>query len=315
MEKVVILGSGPAGLTAAIYASRAKLEPLVIDGITPGGQLMITTEVDNYPGFPEGVTGPDLMDKFRKQAERFGTRYKDGIVTGLDTSQRPFRLTLESGETIDCETLIVASGASARWLGLDSETELRGAGVSACATCDGFFFQDKEVLVIGGGDTAMEEATYLTHFCTKVTVIHRRDELRASQAMIDQAKANEKIHFIWDSVVEEIKDVDAGRVTGAILRNIKTEETSEVSCDGVFLAIGHIPNTSFLKGLLDLDENGYIIKKPFTTETSVPGIFVAGDVADIRYRQGISAAGTGCMAAIDAERFIGGEPPAIEREV
>ncbi len=313
MEKVVILGSGPAGLTSAIYTARAHLDPLVIDGITPGGQLMITTDVENFPGFPEGVTGPDLMEKLRKQAERFGTKFKDGIVTNLDASSRPFKLTLESGEIISCEALIVATGASARWLNLESETALRGAGVSACATCDGFFFQDKEVLVVGGGDTAMEEATYLTHYCSKVTVIHRRDELRASQSMIDRAKANEKIHFIWDSVIEEVKDVEAGRVTGAILCNVKTDEKTEVPCDGVFLAIGHVPNTDFLKGLIDLDENGFINKKPYTTETSLPGIFAAGDVADTRYRQGISAAGSGCMAAIDTERFLGGEPPAIER--
>jgi thioredoxin reductase (NADPH) len=316
MEQVVILGSGPAGLTAAIYAARAFLKPLVIDGLTPGGQLMITTDVENFPGFPEMVTGPDLIERIRKQAERFETRFKDGIVTGIDTTKKPFIISFESGETIETQTIIVATGASARWLGLESETALRGAGVSACATCDGFFFTDKEVLVVGGGDTAMEEASYLTHHCSKVTVVHRRDELRASQAMQDRARQNKKIEFIWDSAIEEIKDVSAGRVTSAVLRNLKTNETSEVTCDGVFLAIGHIPNTQFLKENKDfkLDEHGFIVKHPYTTETSIAGIFVAGDVADNRYRQGISAAGTGCMAAIDAERYLGGEPPSIERD-
>lgn len=317
MEQVVILGSGPAGLTAAIYAARAFLKPLVIDGLTPGGQLMITTDVENFPGFPDPVTGPDLMERMRKQAERFETRFKDGIVTGIDSSKQPFTISLESGETVETQTIIIATGASARWMGLESETALRGAGVSACATCDGFFFTDKEVLVVGGGDTAMEEASYLTHHCSKVTVIHRRQELRASQAMQDRARSNEKIHFIWDSVIEEIKDVEAGRVTGAVLRNIVTDEISEVACDGIFMAIGHLPNTQFLQGteMVKLDEHKFIVKHPYTTETSVAGIFVAGDVADNRYRQGVSAAGTGCMAAIDAERFLGGEPPSIERDV
>lgn len=315
MEKVVILGSGPAGLTAAIYAARAKLNPLVIDGLQPGGQLMITTEVENYPGFPEGVTGPDLMELLRKQAARFDTRFKDGQVTGVEFAEKAHKIRVEGGEVVEAETVIIATGASARWLGLESETKLQGAGVSACATCDGFFFTGKEIAVVGGGDTAMEEATYLTHHASKVTVIHRREELRASKHMQDAALANEKIEFAWNSAVQDVLDVEQGRVTGVVLRDVKSGELRTLEVEGLFIAIGHVPNTDPFKGKMDLDETGYIITDPRTTRTSVPGVFAAGDVADARYRQGVSAAGTGCMAAIDAERYLGGEPPDLNREV
>ncbi len=315
MEKVVILGSGPAGLTAAIYTARAKLNPLVVEGMQPGGQLMITTEVENFPGFPEGVQGPELMSLLHKQAERFATRFVDGNVSGVDLTGRSLRVALEDGQTIETETLIIATGASAKWLGLESETKLRGAGVSACATCDGFFFTGREVVVVGGGDTAMEEANYLTHHASKVTVVHRRDELRASRYMQEAARRNPKVAFVWDSVVTEVLDVAQNRVTGVRLRNVKTGQESVYPCDGLFLAIGHKPNTDALVGKLDLDSAGYIITAPRTTQTSVPGVFAAGDVADARYRQGVSAAGTGCMAAIDAERFLSGEPPDLHRRV
>ncbi len=315
MEKVVILGSGPAGLTAAIYAARGKLDPVVVEGTQPGGQLMITTEVENYPGFPEGVTGPELMDLFRKQAARFDTRFETGDVVDVDLSRPPFKVRLEGDRQLETRSLIIATGASAKWLGLESEKRLRGAGVSACATCDGFFFAGKEVVVVGGGDTAMEEATYLTHHANKVTVVHRRDELRASKYMQEAALRNEKIDFIWDTVVEEVLDVEQGRVTGVRLRNVKSGEERIFPCDGFFLAIGHKPNTDPFVGKLDTDATGYIITNPRTTQTSVAGVFAAGDVADSRYRQGVSAAGTGCMAAIDAERFLGGEPPDLNREV
>lgn len=315
MEKVVILGSGPAGLTAAIYAARAKLSPLVVDGLQPGGQLMITTEVENYPGFPEGVTGPDLMELLRKQAERFETRFVNGQVADVDFSGKTQKITVEGGEVIEAQALIIATGASAKWLGLESEQKLQGAGVSACATCDGFFFADKEVAVVGGGDTAMEEATYLTHHASKVTVIHRRDELRASKYMQEAAFKNEKIEFAWNSVVDEVLDVEQGRVTGVVLRDVNTDERSTLPVDGLFLAIGHVPNTAPFAGKLDMTPEGYLITNPRTTHTSIPGVFAAGDVADARYRQGVSAAGTGCMAAIDAERFLGGEPPDLNRDV
>jgi thioredoxin reductase (NADPH) len=315
VEKIVILGGGPAGYTAAIYAARANLNPLLVEGEQPGGQLMITTDVENVPGFPEGIQGPELMERFRQQAERFGTRFQSGSATAVDLSQRPFNVTLEDGAGLVCETLIVATGASAKWLGLESETALRGAGVSACATCDGFFFKDKEVVVVGGGDTALEDAGYLTRFASTVSVVHRRDELRASKFMQEAARSNEKIHFIWDSVVQEIRDVGAGKVTGVMLRNVKTGETREHACDGVFIAIGHKPNTDLFKGLLDMDSSGYLIPEGRTTRMNVPGVFVAGDAADSRYRQATSAAGSGCMAAIDAERFLGGEPPPLDRPV
>ncbi len=315
MERVVILGSGPAGLTAATYAARAKLEPLLVDGLQPGGQLMITTEVENFPGFPDGVQGPELMSLLRRQAERFGTRIIDGSVVDVDLAGRPLKVRLESGETIESATLIVATGASAKWLGLESETRLRGAGVSACATCDGFFFAGKEVVVVGGGDTAMEEANYLTHHASKVTIVHRRDEFRASRYMQEAVRHNPKVAIIWDSVVSEVLDVEAGHVTGVRLRNVETDAESIYPCDGLFLAIGHQPNTEPFRGKLDLDSAGYIITMPRTTQTNVPGVFAAGDVADSRYRQGVSAAGTGCMAAIDAERFLAGEPPDLHRKV
>ena len=310
--RVVILGSGPAGLTAALYASRANLEPLVVEGggggdptDVPGGQLMLTTDVDNYPGFPEGILGPELMDRMRKQAERFGTEFTTGALQDVSLAERPFVLTLHAGG-VRAETLIVATGATARWLGLPEELEFRTriGGVSACATCDGFFYKGKEVLVVGGGDTAMEEATFLTKFATRVTVVHRRDTLRASKIMQEKARKNPRIAWLLDSVVEKILGGSGQGVTGALVRNLKTGAVSEVSAGGVFMAIGHIPNTGLLKGKLETDENGYLLTRGGTTATSVPGVFAAGDVQDHRYRQAVTAAGSGCMAAIDAERFL-----------
>jgi len=309
---VVILGSGPAGLTAALYASRAELLPLVVEGgggddatDVPGGQLMLTTDVDNYPGFPEGILGPELMDRMRKQTERFGTEFASGEVKALELKERPFRLTLAEG-TLTADTLIVATGARARWLGLPEELEFRTkiGGVSACATCDGFFYKGKHVLVVGGGDTAMEEATFLTKFADKVTVVHRREELRASKAMQARARANPKIAWMLDSVVEKIHGGPGQGVTGATVRNVKTNQTQEVACGGIFMAIGHVPNTAVLKGQLEMDEQGYLLIHGGTTATSLPGVFAAGDVSDHRYRQAVTAAGSGCMAAIDAERFL-----------
>lgn len=310
--RVVILGSGPAGLTAALYASRAELEPLVIEGgggddptDVPGGQLMLTTDVDNYPGFPEGIMGPELMDRMRKQTERFGAQFQNGEVKKADLSSRPFKLTLEDGE-VTADALIVATGARARWLGLPEELEFRTkiGGVSACATCDGFFYKGKEVLVVGGGDTAMEEATFLTKFADKVTVVHRRDELRASKVMQTRAKENPKIEWLLDSVVEKILGGPGQGVTGAMVKNVKTNEVKEVPAGGVFMAIGHTPNTQLFQDQLDTDDQGYLLTKNGTTVTSVPGVYAAGDVADHRYRQAVTAAGTGCMAAIDAERDL-----------
>jgi thioredoxin reductase (NADPH) len=311
--KVVILGSGPAGLTAALYASRAELAPLVVEGggggdptDLPGGQLMLTTDVENYPGFPEGILGPEMMDLFRKQAQRFGTEYAEGTVNEVDLGSRPFALTLAGGARLYADALIVATGARAKWLGLPEELEFRTkiGGVSACATCDGFFYKGKEVLVVGGGDTAMEEATFLTKFATKVTVVHRRDTLRASRIMQDKARRNPKIHWLLDSVVEKILGGAGTGVTGALVRNLKTDAVGEVAAQGVFMAIGHEPNTALFRGKLETDENGYLRTFEGTTATSVPGVFAAGDVADHRYRQAVTAAGTGCMAAIDAERYL-----------
>ena len=301
--KVVIMGSGPAGLTAALYTARADLEPVVFEGLEAGGQLTLTTDVENFPGFPNGVLGPELMDSMKQQAERFGAHCLFGEITKVDFSERPFRITSNEKEIL-ADTFIISSGASAKMLGLDSEKELLGYGVSTCATCDGFFYKDKEIVVIGGGDTAVEEALFLTKFGSSVTLVHRRDELRASKIMQDRAFANEKIKFIWDTVVEEVLGSKETGVSGIRLKNVKTGETSEISCEGFFVAIGHTPNTSLFEGQLDMDENGYLVTQPGTTKTNVPGVFAAGDVQDHRYRQAITAAGTGCMAAIDAEHFL-----------
>ena len=303
-EKVVIIGSGPAGLTAAIYAARAGLEPLMVEGMERGGQLMITTDVENYPGFPDGIMGPDLMEQMRKQAERFGTRIISSNVTAVDFAQRPFTISVGSDD-YQAETVIISTGASARWLGVPGEEKLRGFGVSACATCDGFFFRDKELVVVGGGDSAMEEALFLTKFATKVTVIHRRDEFRASTIMANRVLEHPKIEVIWDSVVNEITGDSV--VSGVILENVKTGEQTEFATDGVFVAIGHDPNTSVFAGALDLDDDGYILTAPGTTNTSVPAVFAAGDVTDKIYRQAVTAAGMGCQAALDAERLLDSE--------
>ena len=302
VHDVIILGSGPAGLTAAVYTARANLSPLLIDGSQPGGQLTLTTEVENFPGFPKGIMGPQLIQDMRAQAERFGTRFRHGHVTKVDLHAQPFRITVDEESTLESRTLIIATGASANLLGLPSESRLMGHGVSTCATCDGYFFRSKEIAVIGGGDSAIEEATFLTKFASKVTLIHRRDKLRASKIMQDRALKNEKIAFQWNTTLEEVLGEDV--VTGILVRNVQTNQTEKIALSGVFVAIGHTPNTSLFRGQLDMDEQGYIRAQPFRSTTSIPGVFAAGDVQDSHYRQAITAAGSGCMAAIDAERFL-----------
>jgi thioredoxin reductase (NADPH) len=312
-QQVVIIGSGPAGLTAALYTARANLRPLLIEGLEAGGQLMLTTMVENWPGFRDGIMGPDLMIEMREQALRFGTEMLTGNVTSVDLKRRPFTITLDEGRTITTESLIIATGASARWLDIGSDRKLSGHGVSTCATCDGYFFKGKPIAVVGGGDSAMEEAIYLTKFATKVTVVHRRDALRASKIMQDKAFANPKIEFIWDSEIDEVRDVDKGVVTSVMVRNLKTGKRHELPLDGVFIAIGHTPNTWLFRGQIELDANGYIVTK-HGTRTSVPGVFAAGDVQDHIYRQAVTAAGSGCMAAIDAEHYLDNMPEDVSEQ-
>ena len=302
IEKVVILGSGCAGLTAAIYTARANLNPLVVEGTQMGGQLAITTDVENFPGFPEGIQGPELMELIRKQAARFGTRFVSGDATKLDVRRSPFTVEVED-QRFQTRTLILGMGASAKFLGLESEKALIGHGVSACATCDAFFFKGQEVIVIGGGDTAMEESLFLTKFASKVTVVHRRDALRSSKIMEERARANPKIHWIWNSQVLDISDPAKKKVTGVRLKDVQTGKESDLPCGGVFIAIGHQPNTGILQGQVQLDEKGYLALKE-RTQTSVPGVFGCGDIHDLRYKQAVTAAGWGCMAAIDCERYL-----------
>ena len=304
MHNVVIIGSGPAGLTAAIYTARANLAPLMIEGSQAGGQLTLTTDVENFPGFPQGIMGPQLIQDMRAQAERFGTAFQTADVTKVDLSRRPFTVTINDEETIQARSLIISTGASANLLGLDSESRLLGHGVSTCATCDGFFFRGQPIVVIGGGDSAMEEATFLTKFTSQVTIVHRRDKLRASKIMQDKAMKNDKISFRWNSMVEEVLGDDV--VTGLNLRDVVTNDTATLDCKGVFVAIGHTPNTQLFRGQIETDANGYI-QTSHGTATNVPGVFAAGDVQDPHYRQAITAAGTGCMAAMDAERFLEAE--------
>jgi thioredoxin reductase (NADPH) len=300
-EKVLIIGSGPAGLTAAIYAARAALEPLMIEGMERGGQLMLTTEVENYPGFPEGIMGPELMDGMRKQAERFGTRIVSSDVTKVDLSERPFKVWVGE-ERYESDSLIISTGASARWLGIPGESRLRGYGVSACATCDGFFFRDREIAIVGGGDSAMEEAIFLTKFASKVTILHRRDEFRASKIMAQRAIDHPKIEVLWNTTIEEVLGDDL--VTGLRVRNVLTDEESMLPVEGFFLAIGHDPNTKIFQNQLDLDDAGYISAEAGSTRTTVEGVFAAGDVVDHYYQQAVTAAGMGCQAAIDVEHWL-----------
>jgi thioredoxin reductase (NADPH) len=306
-RKVVIIGSGPAGLTAALYTARANLKPLLVEGLEAGGQLMLTTMVENWPGFRDGIMGPDLMAEMRAQAERFGTDMMHGNVERVDLNRRPFSIAFADGKSITSDALIIATGASARWLEIGVDRKLSGHGVSTCATCDGYFFRGKPIAVVGGGDSAMEEAIYLTRFASKVTVIHRRDSLRASKIMQDKAFANAKIEFIWDSEIADIRDIERGEVTGIVVRNLKTARLTELPLDGVFIAIGHTPNTALFRGQIELDEAGYIVTH-HGSKTSCPGVFAAGDVQDHVYRQAVTAAGSGCTAAIDAERYLDGLP-------
>ena len=305
MEKVIIIGSGCAGLTAAIYAARADLKPLVLDGFEPGGQLALTTMVENFPGFPDGILGPEFIENARKQAQRFGAEFRSGAVTSADLSNRPFKI-VAGKETYEGETLIIASGASARMLGIESEHHLLGHGVSTCATCDGYFFRNRDIIVVGGGDTAMEEATFLTKFAKSVTLLHRRNEFRASKIMLDRARANEKIKFLTPYVIEEVHDMDKKSVERVTIRNTETNEIKVIETEGVFVAIGHDPNTKVFKGQLEMDPAGYILTQ-HGPQTAIPGVFAAGDVQDHHYRQAITAAGSGCMAAMDAEKFLAKE--------
>ncbi|HEY7004169.1 MAG TPA: thioredoxin-disulfide reductase [Gaiellaceae bacterium] len=311
-REVIIIGGGPAGYTAALYAARANLNPLVIEGFAWGGQLMITSDVENYPGYPSGILGPEMMQDFRKQAERFGTEFITDDVTRVDFSERPFGVWVGDRE-YRAESIIIATGANARQLGLETEKTLQGRGVSYCAVCDAAFFKDREVVVVGGGDSAMEEATFLAKFAPKVTIVHRRDSFRASPIMVDRARANDRIEFVLDSVVEDVLGTDEGSVTGVRLRNLKTGEETELRADGLFVAIGHDPNTALFRGQLDMDGAGYIVTNGKSTETNVPGVFAAGDVQDHVYRQAVTAAGSGTMAALDAERWLAaqhGQPEA-----
>jgi thioredoxin reductase (NADPH) len=303
--KVLILGSGPAGCTAAIYAARANLSPLLVAGLQPGGQLTITTDVENFPGFAEAIQGPWLMEQMQKQAEHVGAQFLYDTITEVDLSKRPFVAKGDSGDTYVGDTLVICTGATARWLGIESEKKFQGFGVSACATCDGFFFRNKEVVVVGGGNSAVEEAIYLAGIASKVTLVHRRDSLRAEKIAQDRLFANPKVNVVWDSVIDEIVgDSNPPGVTGVRLKNVKTGEVSDLACDGVFIAIGHSPNTELFKGAVTIDDEGYIVTTPGSTTTNIPGVFAAGDVQDKTYRQAVTAAGTGCMAALEAERFL-----------
>jgi len=306
--KCLIIGSGPAGFTAAIYAARADLKPIMYEGLQPGGQLTTTTEVDNFPGYPEGIDGPKMMEDLKNQATRFGTDVRWGMVTNVDTTNRPFKVDIDDGAQIEADTIIIATGATAQYLGLESEEKFKGGGVSACATCDGFFYKGRDVAVVGGGDTAAEEATYLANIVNKVYLIHRRDELRASKAMVHRVMKTPNIEVLWDSEVKEVVGTEEGftkSVNGAIVFNNKTGEERKIDIEGFFVAIGHKPNTQLFVDKLDMDDTGYLITKPDSTATNIPGIFAAGDVQDKHFRQAITAAGTGCMAAIESERFIG----------